>query len=121
MTLRETLEHLLSTRGVRRAAVASGEGFIVESVGEDDDDRDFVAGLIASGLASSRALADLFGDDDLVQATIEYERGPVLLTPLSGEAADHVVVVVLDEIGSLGRVRLALRRMMGDIAAAVTA
>lgn len=121
MTLKETLESLLSTRGVRRAAVASGEGFIVEGVGDDEGDREFVAGLIASGLASSRALADLFGDGDLIQATIEYERGPVLLTPLPGDAGDHVVVVVIDDIGSLGRVRLALRRMLGDIAAAVTA
>lgn len=121
MTLKETLERLLATRGVRRAAVASGEGFIVEGVGEGAADREFVAGLIASGLASSRALADLFGDGDLIQATIEYERGPVLLTPLQGEAEGHVVVVVLDDIASLGRVRLALRRMVDEIGAAVTA
>lgn len=121
MTLRDTLERLLATRGVRSAAVASGEGFLLEGVGDGDGDREFVAGLIASGLASSRALADLFGDGELLQATIEYERGPVLLTPLSGEVKDHVVVVVMDDLGSLGRVRLALRRMADDIAAAVMA
>lgn len=121
MTLRETLARLLATRGVRSAAVASGEGLVVESVGGGDEDRDFVAGLIASGLASSRALADLFGDGDLLQATIEYERGPVLLTPLPGEAGDHVVVVVMTDLDSLGRVRLALRRMLDEVAAAVAA
>lgn len=121
MSLRAPLERLAATRGVVSAAVASREGFVLDSVGGSDEDLEFVAGVVASGLASSQALADLFGDGELRQATIEYDRGPVLLVPLEGEAADHLVLVVLDEMASLGRVRLQLRRLLPELARAAIA
>lgn len=125
MTLRERLEELVVTRGVRSVAIASLDGFVVETVGRDGADVDevagLIAGLIAGSLASSRALAELFGDGELRQATIEYERGPVLLVPLAAPAENHVAVMVLDDIADLGRARLALRRTAPDLAEATAA
>lgn len=121
VSLRAPLERLAATRGVVSAAVASREGFVLDGVSRSDEDQEFVAGLVASGLASSQALADLFGDGALRQATIEYDRGPVLLVPLEGEAADHLVLVVLEDMASLGRVRLQLRRLLPELARAATA
>lgn len=120
MTLRDALTGLLATRGARSVTVASSEGLVVESVGHDEGDVDVVAGLIARGVAGGRELASLFGEGDLVQMTIEYERGPVLLAPLPNDR-EHVVVVVMDDLNSLGRIRLAVRRMLGEIAEAMRA
>jgi len=121
VTLRERLEQLAATRGVRSVAIASLDGLVVEAVGSSPADADEIAGLIAGGLASSLALAELFGDGELRQATIEYERGPVLLAPLAQPAEGHVAVMVLDELADLGRARLALRRTASDLAEATAA
>lgn len=119
MSLAPALADLLAVRGVRSAAVASLDGFVLEAAGPDAGEGDAIAGLVAGALASSRALAELFGDGELRQATIEYERGPVLLAPLPEPARDHVAVLVLDDLAALGRARLALRRVRDALAQAV--
>jgi predicted regulator of Ras-like GTPase activity (Roadblock/LC7/MglB family) len=119
MSLSERLNDLLSVRGVRSASVASLDGFVLEAVGPDAGEGEAIAGLVAGALASSRALAELFGDGELRQATIEYERGPVLLAPLPAPAGEHVAVLVLDDLAALGRARLALRRVRDALAQAV--
>jgi len=121
VTLRERLEQLASTKGVRSVAIASVDGLVVEAVGSGDADADEVSSLIAGSLVSSRALAELFGDGELRQATIEYERGPVLLAPLGPPAEGHVAVMVLGDLADVGRARLALRRTASDLAEATAA
>ncbi|MEM7736321.1 MAG: roadblock/LC7 domain-containing protein [Deinococcota bacterium] len=123
MTLVDLLNQALQIRGITSAAVVSGEGFIVEGVSKDDMDLSFVGGLIASGLASSRVLAGLMGEGDVSQTMIEYENGPVLLTPLkigvqgAGDD-DFVAVVTLDSTQNLGRARFQLRKLLPQIAEA---
>ena len=124
MTLGDRLSSLAATRGVRRCAVASLEGFVIDAAtsetgGEATGSDDAIAGLVAAALASGRSLADLFGDGELRQVTIEYEDGPVLLVPLPDPAAEHVVLAVLEDAGSLGRARLAVRRSLHELAKAV--
>jgi predicted regulator of Ras-like GTPase activity (Roadblock/LC7/MglB family) len=121
MTLVELLNQALQIRGITSAAVVSGEGFIVEGVSKDDMDLSFVGGLIASGLASSRVLAGLMGEGEVSQTMIEYENGPVLLTPLKIGAQgagddDFVAVVTLDSTQNLGRARFQLRKLLPQIA-----
>ena len=120
MSLAERLTDLIAVRGVRSAAVASLDGFVLDAAGPAAHDADEIAGRVAGALASSRALAELFGDGELRQATIEYEHGPVLLAPLPAPAADHVAVLVLDDLAALGRARLALRRVRQELADTVT-
>lgn len=121
MSLSDRLADLLAVRGVQSAAVASLEGFVVEASGPAAGEADALAGRVAAALAAGRALAGLFGEGDLHQATIEFERGPVLLIPLPEPALDHVAVVVLDDLASLGRARLALQQLRQDLADEVTA
>ncbi len=87
----------------------------------DQFDLEFVGGLIASGLASSRVLAGLLGEGQITQAMIEYETGPVLLTPLHNDPSGHVAVVTLESTTTLGRVRFQLRKLLPDIGKAVMA
>lgn len=113
--LRASLERLAATRGVASAAVASRDGFVLDGVGRDDEQRDYVAGLASGALAASQALADLFAEGPVRQVTLEFDRGPVLLVPLEGEASNHLVMLVLDDLGALGRVRLQLRRLLPEL------
>ncbi len=123
MNLVELLKQVLGIKGVTSAAVVSGEGFIVEGVSSNEMDLGFVGGLIASGLASSQVLAGLLGEGHILQTMIEYENGPVLLTPLEpeGDRDGFVAVVTLDSTQNLGRVRFQLRKLLPEIARAVAA
>jgi predicted regulator of Ras-like GTPase activity (Roadblock/LC7/MglB family) len=122
VTLSELLDQVAAIKGVGSAAVVSGEGFLLEGSSNNDVDLDFVGGLIASGMASSRALASLLGEGEVQQAMIEYDQGPVLLLPL-GDADEqgYTVVVTLDDASTLGRVRFHLRRLLPAISEQVAA
>jgi len=121
MSLVDLLNQVLDIKGVTSAAVVSGEGFIVEGVSNQGIDLGFLGGFIASGLASSQVLADLLGGGEVRQAMIEYEGGPVLLTPLETDEAQYVAVVTLDSTNTLGRARFQLRKLLPEIAQVVNA
>jgi uncharacterized protein len=119
--LADLLKQVLDIKGITSAAVVSGEGFIVEGAANNDKDLGFVGGVIASGMASSRVLGQLLGEGDISQAMIEYEEGPVLLMPLTSGDEGYVMVTTLDSINSLGRARFQLRKVLPEIAQAVSA
>jgi predicted regulator of Ras-like GTPase activity (Roadblock/LC7/MglB family) len=120
--LREVLSQVLEIKGVTSAAVVNHEGLIVESVSDGKVDLGFASGLIASSLASSQVLAGLMGEGKLQQAMIEYDKGPILITPLqrADEAAsDYVAVVTLSSTAFLGRAKFQLRKLLPKVSEAV--
>ena len=121
MDLPELMNQVLDIKGISSAAVVNGEGFIIEGASTNDKDLSFVGGVIASGLASSRVLAELLGEGEISQAMIEYEDGPVLIIPLDKQEDSHVMVATLDSINTLGRARFQLRKLLPEIIQAVNA
>jgi uncharacterized protein len=121
VNLAALLDQVLDIKGITSAAVVSGEGFIVEGSSKNDRDLGFVGGVIASALASSRVLGQLLGEGDISQAMVEYEEGPVLLMPLTPGDQGYIMVTTLDSINTLGRARFQLRKLLPDIAKAVSA
>ena len=119
MTLNECLDQVTSIAGVTAAAVVSEEGVVVDGITLGAVDLDKLAGLIGSTLGASRALGELLGDGDVRQATIEYRDGPLLVRPLDGNRAGYAVVIALESIAPLGRVRFQLKRLQPEIEAAV--
>ncbi len=119
MSLPDVLADVLAIKGVRSASVVSRDGVVVDGVSDEEQDLEFVAGLVASSLASSQALVETLGESELEQAMIEFETGPVLLVPLAGPADGHVVMVSMADTGDLGRVRFQVRQRLAAIADAV--
>lgn len=119
MSLTDVLTQTLQIKGVTSAAVMNGTGRLVESIPESGMEVSFVGGLIASSLAVSRVLAELLGEGEVTQTMIEYERGPVLLAPLQPQG--YTAVLTLQDSQSLGRVRWQLRKLLPEMAAALTA
>jgi predicted regulator of Ras-like GTPase activity (Roadblock/LC7/MglB family) len=113
---RARLAPLMALPGVRGAAVATADGEVREVVGAGPGDEAEVRDLITGSLASSRALAELFGDGELRQATIGFDRGPVALQPLPGTDG-RLLVVLLEHEAALGRVRAALATAAGPSSA----
>lgn len=120
MDLTTLLDDVTKLRGVKRAALVSGDGLVMESA-PPDEDLGFVGGLITSGLAASRVLSSFLGDGELSQAMLEYDEGPVLLIPLAAREEAPVLVATLESSAVLGRVRLQLRKLLPEIKAAVGA
>jgi predicted regulator of Ras-like GTPase activity (Roadblock/LC7/MglB family) len=119
MTLKALLKQVLEIKGVKSAAVVDADGLVLEGVSAEGTDLSFVGGAIASSLASSKALAGLLGEGRVTQTMIEYENGPVLMTPLQAEGKEFVAVLTLDGSSALGRVRFQLRKLLPDLAQAV--
>ncbi len=120
MSLRETLETLLEVRGIRGLAVVTEDGSLVEAVGRAAGDVESVTGLVAGALVATSAIAELFGDGEVRQATLEFAEGPVLLEPLASGAGPRVLVVRLAAMDDLGRARAAVRRARDAVAEAAT-
>jgi uncharacterized protein len=114
MTVTELLREVLTIKGVTGAWVASAEGAIVEGLSQDGRDLGALSALITGGLASSKALADLFGEGEVTQVIIEYESGPVLLTPLKAKSGGggFVGVVTLEPTARLERARFELQKLL---------
>lgn len=130
------LRDLAAVRGVRNAAVVTADGRVVEAVGGSGG-VERLAELVTAALASSEALAGVLGGGGASQTLVEYEDAPVLLAPLPTSDGSDVLeaafgapavaretaflsVVTLDGVGDLGRVRFQLRRLLPELARALS-
>ena len=112
MDLRSLLDEIIRIKGLTAVALLGGDGFVIESATAPGAtlDLDFLGGVATSSLASSLALAEFFGKGEVTQTLIEFDEGPVLLTPLGGNDARLVVLTTLDSAQNLGRVRFQLKK-----------
>ena len=120
MNLAELLNEALTIKGVTSVAVVAQDGKLVEGASNSGQDLSFVGGLITSGMASSRVLAELLGEGEITQTMIEFDEGPVLLTPLGSQSIGegYVAVVTLGSSSDMGRARFGLRKLLPQIAEA---
>ncbi len=115
--MREALEELKATTGVRVAALLSEDGFVVEEVREEGSpETSLLSARAATVLGTAKALGQTLGQEGLEEVMVEYPEGALLLVPLPG----HHLLLLLDGVRSLGRVRLALKRWLPQIAEALT-
>lgn len=119
MKLKALLLQVLDIKGVRSAAIVDGDGLVLEGVSSEGTDLSFVGSAIASALASAKALAGMMGEGSLTQTMIEYENGPVLMTPLDSDGKEFVTVLTLEGPAALGRVRFQLRKLLPELSEAV--
>lgn len=121
MSLKSHLDSMLEIKGVTGVAIVSTDGFVVEGASKADFDLSFIGGLVASSLASSKVLAELMDEGGIRQTMIEFDKGPVLMTPLDSHGvAGYVAVLILDTATTLGRVRFQLRKMLPQLAGELT-
>lgn len=123
MALNQILKQVMQIKGVSSVAVVDSQGGVIESVSEVGHDFSTVSSLVAEGIHSSRTLAGMLEEGELQQTILEYEQGPVVLSPLksrnTSDDSQHdspIAVVVLDSSNSLGRARLKLGKLLPQIA-----
>ena len=104
---------LLDVRGVQRAAVVDASGQLLTTAGDGETDPGIVTAARAV-LHSLQAATDSSGWNDLL---LDLDGGPLLLTPCGA----GMLLVQFDEVPSLGRIRLAVRRALSQAGASQTA
>jgi len=120
MALDQILSEVIQIKGVSSVAVISGSGSVIESVSKVGYDFNTVSNLVIEGIQSSRTLAGMLEEGELKQTVLEYEQGPIVLSPLNNvsnvKQNSPIAVVVLDSSNSLGRARLKLSKLLPQIA-----
>lgn len=102
------MQALLGVRGVRYAVLVDKDGQVVISVGEGTPD----VQVVTTARAMLSSLKTAMGAEDWKDLLLDLDKGPVLLTPVP--VRDQVMLVAFDEVASLGRVRFAVRRAIGQ-------
>ena len=111
MSVVDHLKQIAVDDGVMAVALLSDDGFVIESIRKEGAaDIDFVGGAATAAMASSRALADHMQKGQVKEVMVEYDEGPLLMVPLSAGGSDYTLVMLLDDVQNLGRVRFQLKK-----------
>ena len=116
-SLKQRLESLAGTPGVRFVVLTDREGFLIETAGDLAPDADEVAGALASCLAeASDGIGRELGQGQLVGTILEYEAGTLLL---HGVGPSALLAVLVRDQGALGKVRYYVRKAVPELARAL--
>ena len=116
-SLKQRLQSLAGTPGVRFVVLTDREGFLIETAGDLAPDADEVAGALASCLAeASEGIGRELGQGQLVGTILEYEAGTLLL---HGVGPSALLAVLVRDQGALGKVRYYVRKIVPELARAL--
>jgi CheY-like chemotaxis protein len=116
-SLKQRLQSLAATPGVRFVVLTDREGFLIETAGDLAPEADEVAGALASCLAeASDGIGRELGQGQLVGTILEYEAGTLLL---HGVGPSALLAVLVRDQGALGKVRYYVRKIVPELARAL--
>lgn len=115
-SMKEILDLFVRIDGVTAACLVGRDGFLLESSSRSNIDAEMVAAIAANGFGSSESMGRQLGKGGLNMSMIEYESGPILLSPAGSEG---FVVIVAESNANLGMIRLQLKRQMAELVTSV--
>ena len=111
--LRGILDGLLRIDGVTAALVVGRDGFVIEAVSGDGINADAVGAIAASSLGASEEMGRELHLGELGSILIEFDQGPVAVSPAGPDA---VLAVVGTQSVNLGRLRIEMRKVRTAVA-----
>lgn len=111
--LRGILDGLMRVEGATAALVVGRDGFVIEAVSTEGIEADSVGALAASSLGASETMGGELHLGPLGSILIEYEMGPVAVSPAGPDA---VLAVVGNQHVNLGRLRIEMRKIRTAVA-----
>jgi len=112
--LRQILKNFTELDGVVAALVVSHDGFTVDYVSDVEFELDMVSAVIATGFNALDKIGHELNQGGLKIAMLEYEHGPVVVSPL---VEDIVLVVVASQWTTLGRIRWEIKKRSAELIA----
>jgi CheY-like chemotaxis protein len=110
--LQARLAALAATPGVRMAALADLEGFLLESAGEQTGEADAASALAAALRASSEDVGYDLGQGALLGMILEYEQGLLLLHRVGAGA---LLTILVGDAAALGKVRYVVKKAVPEL------
>ena len=115
--LKQRLEGLAATPGVRFVVLTDREGFLIEAAGDLPPEADEVTSALASCLAeASDGIGRELGQGPLLGTILEYEASILLLQAVGPSA---LLAVLVGDPGALGKVRYYVRKAVPELAQAL--
>lgn len=112
--LRGILDGLMKIEGITSAIVVGRDGFVIEAVHNGEGiDGDTVGAIAASSFGSFGEMGGELRLGALDSILLEYEMGPVAITPTGPDA---VLAVIADHHANLGRLRIEMRKVRTAVA-----
>ena len=117
-TTKEILGDLAKVQSIEAVCLVARDGFLLESIGRSGIDKEMIGAIASSGFGASDSMGRQLDKGTMQICMIEFEKGPVLLSPV-GE--DAFLVIVADKEANLGMIRLKLKKHSGELAVATAA
>ncbi|MCK4837953.1 MAG: response regulator [Desulfobulbaceae bacterium] len=110
--LKEVLTEFTNIPGVNTACLVGRDGFLLDSIAMSGIDTEMIGAIASSGFGASEAMGNQLGKGALSMSMIEYNDGPVMLSPIG---ADAFLVVVAEKDANLGMIRLKIKKHTSEI------
>ncbi len=106
------LSEFTNIEGVHTACLVGKDGFILDHISRQGIDAELVGAIASSGFGSADSMGGQLGQGNLTLTMIEYDDGPVLLSPVGSDA---FLVIVADKETNLGWIRLSIKKNSKEI------
>jgi len=110
--LADLLTEFTNISGVSTVCLVGRDGFVLDSVARSGVEPEMIGAIASSGFGTSESMGNQLEKGGLSMTMIEYEEGPVMLSPVGQEA---FLVVVADKDSNLGMIRLKLKKHSPEI------
>jgi len=114
--LEKALDILRNEAEAEGSMIVGRDGLTLSQVGAIGD-VESIGALASNSLRSPQSLGEQLGNGGLVQVLMQFERGVVVVEPLT---EDYVLVMVAGEDANIGMMRYALRKHKVDLIEALT-
>lgn len=112
---KEILNELAKLQSVDAVCLVARDGFLLDSIARTGIDTEMIGAIASSGFGASESMGRQLGKGTMAISMIEFEKGPVMLSPV-GE--DAFLVIIADKDANLGMIRLKLKKHCGELAVA---
>ncbi|MEN8134993.1 MAG: response regulator [Thermodesulfobacteriota bacterium] len=110
--LKEVLTEFTNIPGVNTACLVGRDGFLLDSIAISGIDTEMIGAIASSGFGASESMGTQLGKGALSMSMIEYNDGPVMLSPIG---TDAFLVVVAEKDANLGMIRLKIKKHTSEI------
>lgn len=112
--LQRILHRFLELDGVIAALLVTRDGFTVDYASNIEFEFDMISAVIATGFNALDKIGYELNQGGLEIAMLEYENGPVVVTPLIHDVA---LVIVASQWTTLGRIRWEIKKQGDELKA----
>lgn len=116
-SLKDVLNEFTKLQGVNAVCLVGRDGFLLDSIARTGIDTEMIGAIASSGFGASEAMGRQLGKGDMSMSMIEFEKGPVMFSPVGGDA---FIVIIADRDSNLGMIRLKLKKHNSELAVAAS-